>query len=177
MELTGPVAIAACVGVVGGGLLRGRKLEDLVGSGVSLAVASVPEGLPVLATAAQLSAAERLSERGALVRNPRSIEAIGRVNVLCLDKTGTLTRGEIELSGVHAGEAGDGAFGLVERAVIAAGVRATASAEWRIGGADPTDEALWRAAAEHGIAAADGAGGWQRMSEIGFAPGRGYHAT
>ena len=36
MDLTGPVALAACVGVVGGGLLRGRKLEDLVGSGVML---------------------------------------------------------------------------------------------------------------------------------------------
>jgi cation-transporting ATPase I len=186
MDLTGPIALAAGVGVVGGGLLRGRKLEDLVGSGVSLAVASVPEGLPVLATAAQLSAAERLSQRGALVRNPRSIEAIGRVNVLCLDKTGTLTRGEIELSEVHAGELGSGlaaalgdggVFGLAERAVIAVGVRATASAERRLGGADPTDEALWRAAAEHGVAAADGADGWQRMSEIGFAPGRGYHAT
>jgi cation-transporting ATPase I len=179
MDLTGPVALAAGIGVVGGGLLRGRKLEDLVGSGVSLAVASVPEGLPVLATAAQLSAAERLSVRGARVRNPRSIEALGRVNVLCLDKTGTLTRGEIELSEVHAGDslAEAGALAADRRAVVAAGVRATASSERRVGGADPTDEALWRAAAELGVSAADGAHGWQRMSEIGFAPGRGYHAT
>ena len=82
MGLTGPVALAAGFGVVGGGLLRGRHLEDLVGSGVSLAVAAVPEGLPLLATAAQLAAAERLSRRGVLVRNVRSIEALGRVDVL-----------------------------------------------------------------------------------------------
>ena len=64
---------------------------------MSLAVASVPEGLPLLATAAQLAAAERLAKRGALVRNARSIEALGRVDVICLDKTGTLTEGRIEL--------------------------------------------------------------------------------
>ncbi|HEY4106217.1 MAG TPA: HAD-IC family P-type ATPase, partial [Polyangiaceae bacterium] len=83
INLTGPIAVAAGVGVIGAGLLRGRKLEDLVGAGVSLAVASVPEGLPLLATAAQLAAADRLSKQGALVRNARSIEALGRVDLLC----------------------------------------------------------------------------------------------
>ncbi|MEN9581744.1 MAG: hypothetical protein RJA70_4753, partial [Pseudomonadota bacterium] len=85
MDMTGPIALAAGAGVIGGGLLRGRKLDELVNSGVSLAVASVPEGLPLLATAAQLASAERLSARGALVRNGRSIEALGRVDVICLD--------------------------------------------------------------------------------------------
>jgi len=64
-----------------------------VSSGVSLMVAAVPEGLPLLSTVAQLAAAHRLAERGALVRNPRTIEALGRVDVLCFDKTGTLTPG------------------------------------------------------------------------------------
>jgi cation-transporting ATPase I len=64
---------------------------------VSLAVASVPEGLPLLATATQLSAAGRLAERHALVRNVRSIEALGRVDVICFDKTGTVTEGRIEV--------------------------------------------------------------------------------
>ena len=49
MSLTGPVALGAGIGVVGAGLLRGRRLADVVGSGVSLAVAAVPEGLPPLA--------------------------------------------------------------------------------------------------------------------------------
>src|SRR5262249_13005203 len=103
INLTGPIALSAGVGLIGGGLFRGRKLADLVGSGVSLAVASVPEGLPLLATAAQLAAAERLSHRGALVRNVRSIEALGRVDTLCVDKTGTVTEGRIELSDVSDG--------------------------------------------------------------------------
>jgi cation-transporting P-type ATPase I len=179
MDLTGPVAIAACVGVVGGGLLRGRKLEDLVGSGVSLAVASVPEGLPLLATAAQLSAAERLSERKALVRNPRSIEALGRIDVICMDKTGTVTRGQLELCEIYAGGefATLAACGPAELAVVAAGARATAAEQRRFGGADPTDDALRRAGAHLSVGVELGAPAWQRSSEVHFAPGRHYHAT
>ncbi len=179
MDLTGPVALAACVGVVGGGLLRGRKLEDLVGTGVSLAVASVPEGLPLLATAAQLSAAERLSARQALVRNPRSIEALGRIDVICFDKTGTVTRGQLELSEVY----GAGRFvplaecGPAQQAALAVGARATAGEQRSLGAADPTDDALRRAGAQLGVGVETGAFGWRRVSEINFAPGRNYHAT
>jgi cation-transporting ATPase I len=104
MRLTGPVAVAAGAALVTAGMLRGRRVDDLVSTGVGLAVAAVPEGLPVLATAAQLSAAERLSRKGALVKNARAIEALGRVNVLCMDKTGTLTEGRIELSAVFDGQ-------------------------------------------------------------------------
>ena len=56
-----------------------------------------------MATAAQLAAAKRLARRGALVRNAGSIEALGRVEVLCIDKTGTVTEGRIELSVVSDG--------------------------------------------------------------------------
>lgn len=179
MDLTGPVALAACVGVVGGGLLRGRKLEDLVGSGVSLAVASVPEGLPILATAAQLSAAERLSHRQALVRNPRSIEALGRINVICIDKTGTVTRGQLELCEVY----GAGRFvhvaecGPAQLAAVAVGTRATAGEQRSLGAADPTDDALRRAGGLLSIGVESGAPGFRRVSEVNFAPGRNYHAT
>jgi magnesium-transporting ATPase (P-type) len=104
MRLTGPVAMAAGAALVTAGMLRGRRVDDLVSTGVGLAVAAVPEGLPVLATAAQLAAAERLSRKGALVKNARAIEALGRVDVLCMDKTGTLTEGHIELGGLFDGE-------------------------------------------------------------------------
>ena len=179
MDLTGPVALAACVGVVVGGLLRGRKLEDLVGTGVSLAVASVPEGLPILATAAQLSAAERLSKRQALVRNPRSIEALGRINVICMDKTGTVTRGQLELSEVYGG----GRFvpalecGAAQLDAVAVGARATAAEQRSVGAADPTDDALRRAGVQLSVRVDTGALGWRRASEVHFDPGRNYHAT
>jgi len=179
IDLTGPVAFAAGVGVVGSGLLRGRKLEDLVGTGVSLAVASVPEGLPLLATAAQLAAAKRLSVRGALVRNARSIEALGRVDTLCVDKTGTVTEGRIELAALSDGE-------LLEplaeaaperRRVLGAALRASPQAPGDWSRSDPTDVALWRGARRLDISPLDGCPGWRRVSELPFEAGRGYHAV
>lgn len=98
-----PIALGSAGAVMLAGMLRGRPARGTVSAGVGLAVASVPEGLPFLVSAAQLAAARRLSGRGALVRNPRTIEALGRVDVLCFDKTGTLTQGHIALHGVSDG--------------------------------------------------------------------------
>jgi cation-transporting ATPase I len=179
INLTGPIALGAGVGVIGGGLLRGRKLADLVGSGVSLAVASVPEGLPLLATAAQLAAAERLGKRGALVRNARSIEALGRVDVLCVDKTGTLTEGRIELSSVSDGtreEPIDQITGA-RLHVLAAGMRATPDAKSPIAQKDPTDSALLRGAHKNALSVDYGCEHWSRRSELSYEAGRSYHAV
>lgn len=178
IDLTGPVAVGAAGALIGTGLLRGRRLEDLVGSAVSLAVASVPEGLPLLATAAQLAAADRLSRRGALVRNARSIEALGRVDVLCLDKTGTVTQGRIELSEISDGlemEVPAGASAARLR-VLAAALRATPEGEpWS--GFDPTDLAMVRASERLALGRDYDCSGWHRVQELPFEAGRAYHAV
>jgi cation-transporting ATPase I len=178
MDLTGPVALAAGIGVVGGGLLRGRKLEEIVGSGVSLAVASVPEGLPLLATAAQLSAAQRLSRRSALVRNGRSIEALGRVDVICLDKTGTVTEGRIELSAINDCDVDEPISRLSRsrRDVLAAALRASFE-HGIIPEQDPTDDALYRAGELTAIGTDFNRMGYRRVNELSFEAGRSYHAT
>ncbi|MFD0889382.1 HAD-IC family P-type ATPase, partial [Streptosporangium algeriense] len=98
-----PVAIGSGVVVLIADLLRGRSMPQALALAVSLAVASVPEGLPFIASAAELAAARRLSSRETLVPNPSTIEALGRVNVLCFDKTGTLTEGRISLRVVSDG--------------------------------------------------------------------------
>jgi len=98
-----PVALGAGAAIIASNLLRGRPLPETLTTGVSLAVAAVPEGLPILATAAQLAAGKRLAAHGVLVRNVRAIEALGRVEVLCLDKTGTLTEGMLRVATVHDG--------------------------------------------------------------------------
>ena len=186
INLTAPVALAAGVGVIGAGLIRGRKLEDLVGTGVSLAVASVPEGLPLLATAAQLAAADRLSKQGALVRNARSIEALGRVDVLCIDKTGTLTEGRVELSFVSDGEDTTPIAELSEsgKSVLAAALRAApdlrdALRDTRRGAGpstqDPMDAALARAGRARQVQADDH--GLTRGAEQAFEAGRAYQAV
>jgi cation-transporting P-type ATPase I len=179
INMTAPVALAAGAGLIGAGLLRGRKLEDVIGSGVSLAVASVPEGLPLLATAAQLAAAERLSKRGALVRNARSIEALGRVDLLCVDKTGTLTEGRIELGCVTDGEAEESLLDVSgpRLRVLAAALRATPDPRMPVAQLDPTDAALLRAAEKIALRSTYGSEDWRPVSELSFEAGRGYHAV
>lgn len=179
IDLTAPIALTAASGLVGAGLLRGRKLSDVLGAGVSLAVASVPEGLPLIATAAQLAAAQRLSRRGALVRNPRSIEALGRVDLLCVDKTGTVTEGRISLGAVTDGTTEEPTTDLTgaRLRVLAAAMRATPDPRLSVGSFDPTDAALVRAAQELAITPAYGTDAWQRASELPFEAERGYHAV
>lgn len=83
--------------VTGLSLLRGRPLREAISGGVAVAVAAVPEGLPMVATVAQLAAARRLTRCGVLVRTPRTLEALGRVNTVCFDKTGTLTENRLQV--------------------------------------------------------------------------------
>jgi cation-transporting ATPase I len=96
-----PVSVAGGALVSGLGLLRLVPLRQAVASGVAVAVAAVPEGLPLVATLAQQASARRLSRAGALVRSPRSVEALGRVDVVCFDKTGTLSENRLRVSRVH----------------------------------------------------------------------------
>ena len=177
-RLTVPLTLGAGAAVIGGGLLRGRSLRHTLGTGVSLAVAAVPEGLPIVATAAQYAAARRLSRRNALVRNPGTIEAMGRVDVLCFDKTGTLTQGKITLNRVWAGSE-QPLSGLTRdgKLVLAAGLRATP--EHRNGEtlAHATDRAVADGARAAGVGVGFGAERWRQVGELPFEPSRGYHAV
>ncbi|EUA42672.1 E1-E2 ATPase family protein [Mycobacterium xenopi 4042] len=82
------------------GFLRRGNLRQALGSGIAVAVAAVPEGMPLVATLAQQASARRLSNFGALVRVPRSVEALGRVDVVCFDKTGTLSENRLRVARV-----------------------------------------------------------------------------
>ncbi|ORX06937.1 haloacid dehalogenase [Mycolicibacillus trivialis] len=83
------------------GLLRGGTLRIALGNAIAVAVAAVPEGMPLMATLAQHASGQRLSKVGALVRIPRTVEALGRVEVVCFDKTGTLSENRLRVTGVH----------------------------------------------------------------------------
>ncbi|TQC49749.1 cation-translocating P-type ATPase [Rhodococcus sp. WS4] len=92
-----PVSVGGGALVTAVGFLRGTGLRQAVTSGVAVAVAAVPEGLPLVATLAQQAAARRLTRSDALVRAPRSVEALGRVDVVCFDKTGTLSENRLRV--------------------------------------------------------------------------------
>nr|WP_235653699.1 HAD-IC family P-type ATPase [Mycolicibacter icosiumassiliensis] len=83
------------------GMLRGGGLRLALGNAIAVAVAAVPEGMPLMATLAQHASAQRLSKSAALVRIPRSVEALGRVEVVCFDKTGTLSENRLRVTRVH----------------------------------------------------------------------------
>lgn len=89
----GCLAICAVVSVTG--ILRGENLFDMLITGISLAVAAVPEGLPAIVTIALALAVNRILKRNALVRRLHSVETLGCANVICTDKTGTLTENKM----------------------------------------------------------------------------------
>ncbi|HWC37632.1 MAG TPA: cation-transporting P-type ATPase, partial [Acidimicrobiales bacterium] len=174
-----PVTLLSGAAVGAMGVFRRRPLREAVGSGVSLMVAAVPEGLPLLATVAQQSAAHRLSDHQALVRNPRTIEALGRVDLLCFDKTGTLTEGRIGLQRVSDGTVDEpvDALGPGRRAVLAAALRASPSAGNGEVLTHATDRAVVEGATAQAVTPGDGLGGWEPQDELAFEPARGFHAV
>ena len=170
-----PLALGSAAAVTGAGLLHRIPLRETMGAAVNLAVASVPEGLPFLVNAAQLAAARRLAEHNALVRNPRTIEALGRVDVLCFDKTGTLTEGKLSASLVDDGTESRPVdeLGESQRRVLTVAVRATPDA----GRPEELTHQTDRAVAEGGLRAELDTGGWRLADAVPFEPSRGYHAT
>ncbi|MFD8567927.1 HAD-IC family P-type ATPase [Streptomyces sp. NPDC059639] len=174
-----PAALASAGAVVAAGLFRGRPARETIGAAVGLAVASVPEGLPFLVTAAQLAAARRLAEHGIFVRDARTIEAAGRTDVLCFDKTGTLTHGRLELVSVHA-RGHTLPLDSEEphhRAVLAAALRATPRARGKRRLTHVTDHAVTTALRAQGVRRDTAVPGWKVVASLPFESSRGFHAT
>ncbi|QGV82923.1 cation-translocating P-type ATPase [Streptomyces ficellus] len=167
-----PVTLTGGALVTGLSLLRGSPVRRAVSGGVAVAVAAVPEGLPLVATVAQMAAARRLSRRGVLVRSPRTLEALGRVDTVCFDKTGTLTENRLRLVRVAAADGtvhepdAEAAVPVVRLAARACPREETGEGR-RI--AHATDEAVLDAAPPDEA--------WSAVAELPFEARRGYAAA
>ena len=172
-----PVTGLGGAAVTGLAVLRALPLRQAVAAGVSVAVAAVPEGLPLVATVAQAASARRLSRRGILVRSSRTLEALGRVDVVCFDKTGTLTKGRLAVARVASpGTDLDDEDPHARRLLVAA-ARACPAVEDRDIGSVPhaTDRAVLEAVSRS--SGTDHRADWNLQAELPFETNRGYAAA
>ena len=86
-----------CLLVLGLGIVRGYGFLEMLKTSIALAVAAVPEGLPTVATITLALGILKMRQKRVLVRRLDAIEALGSVQTICLDKTGTLTANEMSV--------------------------------------------------------------------------------
>ncbi|MEV0536493.1 cation-translocating P-type ATPase [Kitasatospora sp. NPDC050463] len=139
-----PFTLLGGAAVTGLSLLRGRPVREAVRGGLAVAVAAVPEGLPLVATVAQSAATRRLGRIGILVRTPRALEALGRMDTVCFDKTGTLTENRLHVVRVATEDGTEHPANTAEAAPLLQAAALTARTPDREAGihAHSTDEAI-----------------------------------
>lgn len=89
------ICLFICSAVATMGILRGEPFRVMFLSGVSLAVAAIPEGLPAIVTISLAIGVQRMIRRNVLIRRLPAVETLGCATVICSDKTGTITQNQM----------------------------------------------------------------------------------
>jgi Ca2+-transporting ATPase len=195
----GVMSIAICLTVALIGFVEGRDWLDMILWGISLAVAAVPEALPAIVTGALAVGMYRMAKVNTVVKRLPAVETLGCTSVICSDKTGTMTKGEmtvqriytngetLKVSGVGYEPEGDFLFedkkmdasGLELRTLLTVATlcndskleKDTNTERWTIKG-DPTEGALVVAAAKAKLWKEELEQGQPRIGEIPFSSER-----
>jgi len=154
----GLIAVVVCAMVFAIQFLRGLPLVDTFMTAVSLAVASVPEGLPAILTLTLALGMQRMARSNAIVRRLLAVETLGSCSVICTDKTGTLTHNRMT---VRESELTSPEMALLVSALCN---NATKSDGRVIG--DPTDAAILSFADENGYSRKELEEKYPRLMEI-----------
>jgi calcium-translocating P-type ATPase len=173
-----PVSLAGGTLVTLAGLAYGvAPAAELMALGVATALSAIPEGLPLLAGVGQAAVGQRLAKQNVVVRRLAGIEALGRVNVTCSDKTGTLTEGRLSVALVADADtevAYPGDVGERGRAILLAAALACPHPDAPHSTTHPTDAAVLRAAESAGVGSAARA---VRQMEVPFDSARAFHVS
>lgn len=148
-NLIGTVVTLVCLGIFFEGLIKGKEFVEMFVTSVALAVAAIPEGLPIAMTVIlALGMQEVLKEKG-LIRKLASAETLGSIGIICTDKTATLTEGKMKVNKII----GDISFVLRTAVLTSEAFIENPDApieQWILRG-KPTDRALLEAGIENGF--------------------------
>lgn len=92
------ICLIVCVAVFVAGVLRGEEVFSMLMTGITIAIAAIPEGLPATVTIALALAVNRMLKQKALVNKLHSVETLGCTSVICSDKTGTITENKMTVT-------------------------------------------------------------------------------
>ena len=166
---------AAGVGLtlaLGGAMLaRGSSLHEAFLTGVSVAVAAVPEGLLATVTIALALGAGEMAARGAIVRRLAAIETIGGTTTACVDKTGTLTENRMRVAAIRPARGRDAAEVLAAAALASSAELVDHDGAIRVVG-DPVEGAVLLAALEQGLSRRRLVENRELVAELSFSPER-----
>lgn len=98
------ICLGICVVVFLAGVLRGEPVFDMLMTGITIAIAAIPEGLPATVTIVLALAVGRMLKKNALVHRLHSVETLGCASVICSDKTGTITENKMTVTKIASYE-------------------------------------------------------------------------
>jgi len=165
------------------GFLRNFNFKEIISISIALAVAAVPEGLLVGVTIVLAIGMQRMLKRKALVKKLIAAETLGSVSVICTDKTGTLTKGQLSVvkiitpnSDFNIGDRiGDEVYDLLVMAVLNNNASVYMKSGSRVG--QPTEVALMESALNANIDVSQKKSIFKRIREIPFSSDLKYMAT